>query len=123
MFGLFGKDWNVIAIMFERGDLYRVNGQRAKGKAATKARDGARLHERTILWAVFDQKGALKETGEGTASMQANAQSVAQLKKELRTNRTVLEVLQALETKDSANLSKPLVWTGYPRKPRPPQED
>ncbi|MCA9087782.1 MAG: hypothetical protein KDA90_04010 [Planctomycetaceae bacterium] len=123
MFGLFGKDWNVVAVMFERSDLYRVNGQRAKGKAATKAKDGARLHERTIMWAVFDQKGALLESGEGPASMQIGAKVVQQLQRELRTNRTVLDIMKALETKESANLSKPLVWTGYPRKAPPPRDD
>jgi len=123
MFGLFGKDWNVVAVMFERSDLYRVNGQRAKGNAATKARDGARLHERTIMWAVFDQKGVLLESGEGPASMQIGAKVVQQLQRELRTNRTILDIMKALETKESANLSKPLVWTGYPRKAPPPRDD
>ncbi len=123
MFGLFGKDWNVVAVMFERSDLYRVNGQRAKGSAATKARDGARLHERTIMWAVFDQKGVLLESGEGPASMQIGAKVVQQLQRELRTNRTILDIMKALETKESANLSKPLVWTGYPRKAPPPRDD
>ena len=56
--GLFSrKDWNVIAVIFERADLFTVSGQRVKGGSADKARDGAKAHPRTIYWAVFDQKG------------------------------------------------------------------
>jgi hypothetical protein len=117
MFGLFGKDWNVIAIMFERYDLYKVNGQRAKGGDATKARDGAKSHARTILWAVFDQQGRLQESGEGPAALQTTPAAVKQLEREIRTNRTVLDILKALETKEATSLAKPLVWTGYPKKP------
>ncbi len=64
MFGLFGgKDWNVLAVIFERPDLYTVSGQRVKGGAAEKARDGASAHPRTIFWAVFDQKGKFLQGG------------------------------------------------------------
>ena len=60
--GLFSrKDWNVIAVIFERADLYTVAGQRAKGGDADKARDGVKLHKRAVFWAVFDQKRAFVE--------------------------------------------------------------
>ena len=40
MFGLFGgKNWNVVGIIFERPDLYRVNGNRGKGGSAKTMRD------------------------------------------------------------------------------------
>lgn len=117
MFGLFGKDWNVIAIMIERYDLYKVNGQRASGNAATKARDGAKGHPRTIYWAAFNQKGTIDDCGAGPAATQVPENVVKQLEREIRTNRTVLDILKALETKETQNTAKPLVWTGYPKKP------
>lgn len=124
MFGLFGgKDLNVIAVLFERADLYTVTGQRAKGGAADKARDGAKGHPRTIYWATFDQKGVLKEGGEGPGARSVAAESVKRLEKELRTNRSLQDVLKALETNQSDKVAKPLVWGGYPRKPAVPKDD
>lgn len=117
MFGLFGNDWNVIAIMIERYDLYKVNGQRAKGGAATKARDGAKSHPRTLCYAVFDQKGNLKESGPGPAESQVPATVTKQLEREIRTNRTVLDILKSLETKEAQSVAKKLEWLGYPKKP------
>lgn len=120
MFGLFGgKDWNVIAVIFERPDLYQLSGQRAKGANATKARDGAKGHPRTILWAVFDQKGAHKEGGRGPGAMQIASDIVKRLERELPTNRSVQEVLKMLETRETDRAAKPLVWGGYPRKQAP----
>src|SRR4029078_3010118 len=55
------KDWNVIAIIFEKHDLFRVNGNRGKGKDADAIRDGAKKHPRTMYWVVFDQKGGFLE--------------------------------------------------------------
>lgn len=124
MFGLFGgKDWNVLAVLFERADLYTVTGQRAKGGAATKARDGASAHPRTIYWAAFDQKGVLKEGGEGPGGRSVPADNIKRLEKELRTNRTVQEILKMLETGQSDKAAKPLVWGGYPRKPATPKDE
>lgn len=116
MFGLFGgKDWNVVAVIFERRDLYKVNGQRAKGSAAEKVRDQAKRHARTIYWAVFDQKGSYKEGGVGPGGMQVPGDVLKRLERELPMNRTVQEVLKALETKETDNLAKPLSWAGYPK--------
>ncbi len=115
MFGLFGgKDWNVIAIIFERRDLYQVSGQRAKGSAADKARDGAKGHARTVYWAVFNQKGSFQSGGTGNGAINVPPDVIKRLERELQTNRTVQEVLKALETKQTDKLAKPLVWGGYP---------
>ena len=113
--GLFGgKDWNVIAVIFERRDLYQISGQRVKGKAAEKARDGAKGHARTVYWAVFNQKGSYLEGGVGAGAINVPSEVIKKLSGELAKNRSVLDVLRALETKESSNLAKPLVWTGYP---------
>jgi hypothetical protein len=121
--GLFGgKDWNVVAIIFERRDLYRVNGQRAKGSGATKCRDGAKNHERTIFWAVFDQKRAFVEGGPGGGEKLVPADVVARLKRELPTNATVTNILGMLERADVPMAAKPLIFGGYP-KPEPVREE
>ncbi len=115
--GLFSrKDWNVLAIIFERQDLYQVSGQRAKGKDAEKARDGAKGHDRTIYWAVFDQKGSLVEGGPGLGANNIPVEALKRMDREIRTNRSVLDILKSLETKETERLAKPLAWTGYPKK-------
>ncbi len=114
--GLFGgKDWNVIAVIFERKDLYRVNGNRSKGSAAVKARDGAKTHARTIFWAVFDQKRAFVEGEPGPGASMVPADIVARLKRELPTNGTVQSILKVLESGELQMAAKPLGWTGYPK--------
>lgn len=110
------KDWNVIAIIFERADLYQVSGQRVKGSAADKARDGAKGHPRTILWAVFDQKGAHQEGGLGPAAKNVPPETVKKLQRELPMNSTVLEILKTLESRAEEKLARPLSWTGYPKR-------
>ncbi len=121
--GLFNrKDWNVIAIIFERQDLYQVSGQRVKGGDADKAREGAKGHKRSIYWAVFDQKGTLVEGGPGPGAINIPPDALKRMDREIRTNRTVLDVLKALETRDAEKLAKPLSWTGYPRKAAPPPD-
>ncbi|MCA9026972.1 MAG: hypothetical protein KDA86_17325 [Planctomycetaceae bacterium] len=115
--GLFNrKDWNVLAVIYQRQDLYQVSGQRVKGKEADKARDGAKGHSRTIYWAAFDQKGSLVEGGPGLGADHVPAEIVKRMDREIRTNRTVLDILKALETKETDKLAKPLQWTGYPKK-------
>ncbi len=124
MFGfLKGKDWNVLAVIFERVDLYTVSGQRAKGGDATKARDGAQGHPRTIYWAVFDQSGKYLEGAPGNGATNIPSEIVKKLERDLRTNRTIQEILKALETGQAGKLAKPLVWIGYPRKAPPPPKD
>jgi len=115
MFGLFGgKDWNIIAVIFERRDLYQISGQRVKGGGAVKARDAAKGHSRAIFWAVFDQNGTYKEGGEAAGSIQVPNDVLKKLERDLRTNRTVQEILKALETKQTDKMAKPLAWNGYP---------
>ncbi|HVX63266.1 MAG TPA: hypothetical protein VHC19_21775, partial [Pirellulales bacterium] len=60
---LLGKDWNVLAFTFERADLYRINGNRTKGRDASKIAENAKRHARTIYWAIFNQKGKLLDSG------------------------------------------------------------
>ena len=115
MFGLFGgKDWNVLAVIFERRDLYTVSGQRVKGSAAEKARDGAKRHSRTVYWAVFDQKGSLLEGGMGAGGDNVPMDVIKKLQTQLAKTRTVMEILKTLETKKADKLAKPLEWNGYP---------
>lgn len=115
--GLFGKkkDWNVIAIMFETREQYRVNGNRAKGSQAETVRDGAKSHDRTVFWAVFDQKRAFVEGAPGKGHNLVPAQVLAKLERELPRLETVREVLTVLEGGKTDKASKALQWDGYPR--------
>jgi hypothetical protein len=118
MLGLFGgKDWNVVAIIFERPDLFRVNGNRGKGGEAVKIRDAVKGHERTIFWGVFDQKGAFLEGATGQGATNVPSPVVQKLTREMATLSTVREVLAILEKGKEAKVAKPLAWGGYPPKP------
>lgn len=117
------KDWNVIAIIFERREMYRVNGNRSKGGAAVKSRDGAKNHERTIFWAVFDQKRAFVEGDAGKGQNCVPPEVVQRLKKELSTNMTVQQVLKVLEQGELAMAAKPLAWAGYPKSEQKSMDD
>jgi hypothetical protein len=122
--GLFStKDWNVIAIIFERREMYRVNGQRCKGGEATKVRDNVKSFERTIFWAVFDQKRAFLEGESGKGERMVGNDIVQRLKKELHTNATVQQVLGILERGDLDKAAKPLAWAGYPKSEQKTDED
>lgn len=124
MFGLFGgKDWNVLAVIFERTDMFQVSAQRAKGGDAVKARDGAQGHPRTIYWAVFDQKGKFLEGGPGAGANSISPDTLKKLERDLATNSTILGMLKLLETNQTTKLAKPLVWIGYPRKAALPPKD
>lgn len=110
-----GKDWNIIAVIYERKDLFRVNGNRSKGGDAVKARDGAKGHPRTIFWAVYDQKRGFLEGEPGKGHKLVSDPVLQQLKKELPTNHTVNDILGRLERGELAMAAKPLIWTGYPK--------
>jgi hypothetical protein len=113
--GWFGsKDWNIVAIIFERPDLYRVNGNRGRGGDATTIRDAAKKHPRTIFWSVFDQKGAYLEGGPAEGSKSISTVALQRLVREVGANPSVREVLATLEAGKEDKVSKPLVWTGYP---------
>ncbi len=113
------KDWNVIAVIFERKDSYRVNGNRAKGSEAVKARDGAKTHPRTIFYAVFDQKRAFVEGDFGKGYNNIPNDVADRLKRELPKNETVQGILRILEGGSLDKAAKPLVWTGYPPPDKP----
>ena len=109
--GLFSKtDWNVIAVIFERGDLFQVNGNRAKGGMAKKTRDGAKSHVRTLYWAVFDQKGAFLEGETGKGSRLIPHKTLQGLIHEMPTNRVVRGILSTLEHGDLEKVAKPFEW-------------
>lgn len=94
---LFGKDWNVLTLTFERADLLRVNGNRTKGLDANKIRDNAQRHARTVYWAVFDQKGKVLK-GDAGPGVELVPKSVAErLAKEWTKHHCVQEVLGLLK--------------------------
>jgi len=116
--GLFSKkDWNVVAVIFERHDLFRINGNRAKGKQAEAVRDGAKNHDRTIYWAVFDQKGAFLEGAPGPGSRRIDGQVLKKLIGELPKLSTVQSVLKSLESGQDEKVSRALEWSGYGKRP------
>jgi hypothetical protein len=118
--GLFGgKDWNIVVVMFERPDLFRVNAQRAKGSTAVTVRDTAKKHDRTIFCAVFDQKGAFLEGEQGPGTRSIDTATLQRLIRELPSNPGVREILSTLEKGTKDKVSKALEWNGYPVKSEP----
>lgn len=114
LFGFGSKDWNVVAILFERADIYRVNANRAKGGSATKTRDGAKRHDRTIFWAVFDQNRKFVEGGPGRGATLVPKEVVQRLERELVGIGTVSSILDSLESGEHEKAAKKLDWRGYP---------
>lgn len=109
--GLFSrKDWNVIAIIFERKGLFQVNGNRGKGAAAEKIRDGAKRHDRTVFWATFDQKRAFLEGEPGLGARLVDADALGKLMRDLLKFDVVRHVLTKLEDGEAEKLAKPLSW-------------
>ena len=117
---LLGKDWNVVAITFERADLYRVNGNRAKGHTANKIRDNVKRHARTIHWAVFDQKGKLLESDAGPGVTLVGAAASEKLAAVLAANESIQAVLEALHSGPSDKAARVLTWDGYPARESEP---
>ncbi len=113
-FGFGGKDWNVIAVMYERADIYRVNGNRAKGKAATSTLSGAKKHNRTIFYAVFDQNRSLVESGPGGGAKLVPDDVLKRLERELLGIGAVSSILDSLETGEHEKAAKKMDWRGYP---------
>lgn len=110
--GLFGgsKDWNIIAILYEKKGHYQVNGNRGKGPDAEKIRDGAKKHPRVIFWAVFDQKRAFVEGGPGRAKENVTAESLSRMERGLATSKTVQTILAMLESGKTDKAAKELEW-------------
>jgi hypothetical protein len=115
-----GKDWNIVGIIFEKPDLYRVNANRGKGGEATTIRDNVKNHPRTLLWAVFDQKGTLLESGEGGGVKSIPALLVQKLTREIHTNTTIRQVLSMLEKGETVKVAKAMEWSGYPKQQQQP---
>jgi hypothetical protein len=107
---LLGKDWNVIAVTFERTDLYRVNGNRTKGQDANKIRDNAKRHARTIYWAIFDQKGRMLDAAPGPYAELVPEATMEKLIEDLPTNETLLHVLELLSEGGNEKAAKVLEW-------------
>jgi hypothetical protein len=115
---LLGKDWNVLTITFERADLFRINGNRTKGRDAAKIRDNAKRHARTIYWAVYNQKGKLLESGPGVYSANIPAAVLEQITRELPTNESVKNVLEQLQKGESDKAAK-ILEMDEPKKAEP----
>ena len=116
MFGFGGKDWNIVAIMYEKPDLYRVNGNRGKGNEAVTIRDNVRKHPRTIFCAVFDQKGAFLEGQPGPGKDSIPPIVLSRLIRELHTNPSIRQVLGSLEKGETEKIARALEWNGYPKR-------
>lgn len=114
LFGLFGKDWIVIAVLLERRDIYRVNGNRGQGRSATKIRDGAKKHDRTIYYAVYDGEGKIIESGPGPAAASIPTDTMTRLTREFPTLKTVTDIVETLRGGFRAVAAKKLAWSGYP---------
>lgn len=113
--GLFGrKDWNVVAVIFERKDIFRINGNRARGGHADKVREGAKRHDRTIFWAVFDQKGAFLEGDAGRGSAHVSPELVERIRRELPRLTDVRQVLTVLESGKNTKAARQLHWDHQP---------
>jgi hypothetical protein len=97
--GLFSgsKDWNVVAIMFEKKGHLQINGNRAKGAAAEKVRDNARKHSRCVFLAVFDQKRAFLEGGPGAGKDFVTLETYSYVERNIAKAKGVAQVLGLLE--------------------------
>lgn len=110
--GLFGKkkDWNVIAVLFESKGKYSVNGTRAKGATADAVKKGVAGHDRTVYWAVFDQKRAVLEGHPGNGAGSAEAAHLQRLIRDLQKLPTIRDVLTELESGKTEKIAKVLEW-------------
>ncbi|HEV7225132.1 MAG TPA: hypothetical protein VGN42_20670 [Pirellulales bacterium] len=116
---LLGKDWNVLTITFERADLYRINGNRTKGRDANKIRDNAKRHARTIYWGIFNQKGKLLDGGPGAYGTMIPAAALERLGREWTTNAAIVEVLEQLQRGESDKAAKIFSWGDKAETPPP----
>ncbi|MBL4884218.1 MAG: hypothetical protein JKY95_06760 [Planctomycetaceae bacterium] len=123
MWFLGGKDWNVVGIMFEKTDSYSINANRAKGKNAETVKTRVKVHDRTILWIVYNQKGAILESGHGRGVHHIPATKVKELEKVLHTNQSIRELLRILENGQSKKAAQKLIWSGYPVRPAAPSSE
>jgi hypothetical protein len=99
--GLFSgtKDWNVVAILYEKKGHLQVNGNRAKGADAEKVRDAVKRHSRSVFWAVFNQKRAFIEGGPGAGREFVPLETLQYIEKQIAKAKSVAQVLTLLESK------------------------
>ena len=97
--GLFSssKDWNVIAVLFEKKGHLQINGNRAKGANAEKVRDAVKRHARSVFWAVFDQKRAFVEGGAGAGKEFVTLETFQYIERHLAKAKGVAQILTLLE--------------------------
>ncbi len=117
------KDWNIVGIMFEKPDSYSINANRAKGKQAESVKTRVRIHDRTILWVIYNQKGSIIESGQGNGVHHVPQDNVKQLEKILHTNVSIREILKMLESGQTPKAAKKLIWSGYPKKKQAQDSD
>jgi hypothetical protein len=97
--GLFGgsKDWNVIAVLYEKKGHLQINGNRAKGANAEKVRDAVKRHQRAVFWAVFNQKRSFIEGGPGAGREFISLDALQYVERNLVKAKGVAQVLTLLE--------------------------
>ena len=97
--GLFGgsKDWNVIAVLFEKKGHLQINGNRAKGADAEKVRDAVKRHQRVVFWAVFNQKRTFVEGAPGPGREFITLEALQYVERNLVKAKGVAQVLALLE--------------------------
>jgi hypothetical protein len=97
--GLFSssKDWNVIAVLFEKKGHLQINGNRAKGANAEKVRDAVKRHSRSVFWAIFDQKRAFVEGGAGAGKEFVSLKAYQYIERNLAKAKPVAQILTMLE--------------------------
>ena len=98
--GLFSgtKDWNVVAVLYEKKGHLQVNGNRAKGGDAEKVRDVVKRHSRAVFWAVFNQKRTFIEGGPGGGREFISLETLQYIEKQIAKAKPVSQVLTLLET-------------------------
>jgi hypothetical protein len=98
--GLFSgtKDWNVVAVLYEKKGHLQVNGNRAKGGDAEKVRDVVKRHSRAVFWAVFNQKRSFIEGGPGAGREFISLETLQYIEKQIAKAKPVSQVLTLLET-------------------------
>jgi hypothetical protein len=120
--GLFSgsKDWNVIAVMYEKKGHLQINGNRAKGSGAEKVRDNARKHSRCVFLAVFDQKRAVIEGIPGAGKDFVTLEAYAYIERNIAKAKPVAQVLTLLE---KGKTDKAATGWEVALQPQPQQEE
>jgi len=114
--GWFGsKDWNVVAVIFERSDLYRVKRQPGQGRGRHDHSRRGQKHPRTISGRCSTRRERTWKGGRRRLQVDP-ARRTAAPRPRSRRQSFRREVLATLESGKEDKWSKPLVWNGYPAK-------